>query len=266
MKSPPAGADPTATLARRAATLYNAARIPTKSVQQPFLTTTRTGFPMRTALLLTAGLALTLGACAAPKTYPTIGTIERLDPRFDDLVGQDAAIEQLAEGFEWSEGPVYIRKTKSVLFSDIPNNAVMQWNEKDGLTTYLKPAGYTGNDPRGGESGSNGLLLDPEGNLILCQHGDRRIARLKADRTFETVADKYDGKRFNSPNDAAYKSNGDLYFTDPPYGLEKQTEDPARELDFQGVYRLSKDGELTLLTKELTRPNGIAFSPDEKTL
>ena len=141
---------------------------------------------MRTAPLLTAGLAITLTACTAPKTYPTLGTIERLDPRFDELVPKDAAIEQLAEGFEWSEGPVYIRKTKSVLFSDIPNNAVMQWNEKDGLTTYLKPAGYTGKDPRGGESGSNGLLLDPEGNLILCQHGDRRIARLKPDRTFET--------------------------------------------------------------------------------
>jgi gluconolactonase len=221
---------------------------------------------MRTASLLTAGWALMLGACATPKTYPTLGTVERLDPRFDQLVPKDAAIEQLAEGFEWSEGPVYIRKTKSVLFSDIPNNAVMQWNEKDGVTTYLKPAGYTGDDPRGGESGSNGLLLDPEGHLILCQHGDRRVARLKADHTFETVADRYDGKRFNSPNDAVYKSNGDLYFTDPPYGLEKQTDDPAKELDFQGVYRLGKDGALTLLTKEMTRPNGIGFSPDEKTL
>ena len=143
----------------------------------------------------------------------------------------------------------------------------MKWKEGEGITLFLKPSGYTGTKPRGGEPGSNGLHFDGQGRLVLCQHGDRRIARLKPDnKSFETLADKYDGKRFNSPNDAVFKSNGDLYFTDPPYGLEGLNDDPAKELKFNGVYRLAKDGTVTLLTKEMTFPNGIGFSPDEKTL
>src|SRR5262249_53194855 len=118
-----------------------------------------------------------------------------------------------------------------------------------------------------GEPGSNGLNLDKQGRLILCQHGDRRVARLAADgQSFETLAGRYDGKRFNSPNDSAFRRNGDLYFTDPPYGLLGKNDDPAKELPFNGVYRLTPDGTVTLLTKEMTYPNGIAFAPDEKTL
>jgi gluconolactonase len=200
------------------------------------------------------------------KAYPTIGTVERLDPRFDKLIPRDAKLEKLAEGFEWSEGPVWIRKGGYLLFSDIPNNSIMKWEETRGIGLFLKPSGYTGRAKRGGESGSNGLLLDARGRLVLCQHGDRRMARLEEDGSFTTLAGRYRGKRFNSPNDAVFKSNGDLYFTDPPYGLLKRADDPARELDFCGVYRLSTDGVLTLLTKEMTRPNGIGFSPDEKTL
>jgi len=143
---------------------------------------------------------------------------------------------------------------------------IWKWSAKDGLKEYLKSSGYTGSEKfTGKEPGSNGLSLDKDGKLILCQHGDRRISRL-IDGKFVTLVDKFEGKRLNSPNDLAFKSNGDLYFTDPPYGLPKIAEDPAKELDFQGVYRLSPKGELTLLTKEMTRPNGIAFSPDEKTL
>ena len=128
------------------------------------------------------------------------------------------------------------------------------------MSVFLKPSGYTGTVPRGGEPGSNGLIMDPQGRLVLCQHGDRRVARLEADRSFKTLADRYMGKRFNSPNDGVFKSNGDLYFTDPPYGLLKQNDDPAKELDFNGVYRISaSDGSVTLLTKEMTFPNGIAF-------
>jgi len=131
----------------------------------------------------------------------------------------------------------------------------------------LKPSGYTGTTARGGEPGSNGLNVDAEGRLILCQHGDRRVARLADDgKSFVTLADRYEGKRFNSPNDSAYTSKGDLYFTDPPYGLLGKNDDPAKEIPFNGVYRLAKDGKVTLLTKEMTYPNGIAFSPDEKTL
>lgn len=199
-------------------------------------------------------------------TYPTIGAVERLDPRFDKLIPRDAVLEKLAEGFEWSEGPVWVRKGGHLLFSDIPNNSVMKWKEPEGISRFLKPSGYTGDAGRSGESGSNGLLLDGRGRLVLCQHGDRRVARLENDGSFTTLADRYRGKRFNSPNDAVLKSNGDLYFTDPPYGLQKGPKDPARELDFCGVYRLSTDGKLTLLTSKMTRPNGIGFSPDEKTL
>ena len=200
------------------------------------------------------------------KTYPMIGTIQRLDPRFDKLIPRDAVLQKLAEGFEWSEGPVWVGKGELLLFSDIPNNSVMKWKEGRGVGVFLKPSGYTGKPRRGGESGSNGLLLDRRGRLVLCQHGDRRMARLEKDGSFTTLVDRYRGKRFNSPNDAVLKSNGDLYFTDPPYGLQKGPKDPARELDFCGVYRLSADGVLTLLTKKMTRPNGIGFSPDEKTL
>lgn len=203
---------------------------------------------------------------AEPAQFPAIGTIERFDPRFDRLIPPEARLEKLAEGFEWAEGPVWVPKGAYLLFSDIPRNSVMKWRPGEGLSLYLKPAGYTGSAPRGGESGSNGLVLDAAGRLILCQHGDRRIARLEDDGSFTTLADRYEGKRLNSPNDAVFNSQGDLYFTDPPYGLPKGPDDPARELDFCGVYRLSKDGKLTLLTRELTRPNGIGFAPDEKTL
>ena len=198
--------------------------------------------------------------------YPTLGTIERIDPRFDRLVPADARVERIAEGFDWSEGPVWDKKAGRLLFSDVPMNTVFQWQDRKAVSVFLKPSGYTGSTPRGGEPGSNGLLMDAGGRLVLCQHGDRRVARLDGDK-FATIADRYMGKRFNSPNDGVFKSNGDLYFTDPPYGLLGLNKDPAKELDFNGVYRISAaDGTVTLLTKEMTFPNGIALSPDEKTL
>ncbi len=201
-----------------------------------------------------------------PKSYPTIGAIHRLDPKLDSLIAADAKIEVLASGFEWSEGPVWIKDGAYLLFSDIPRNSVMKWKEDDGLSLYLKPSGFTGPGDYGREPGSNGLTLDPKGRLVSCEHGDRRVSRLEAGGGKKTLVDSFEGKRLNSPNDAVYKSNGDLYFTDPPYGLPNRWDDPRRELDFCGVYRLSVDGRLTLLTKEMTRPNGLAFSPDEKTL
>jgi len=229
----------------------------------------REGFRIAASVALISTLVLVAGPWASgaeKKTYPTIGTIERLDPRFDKLVPRDAVLEKLAEGFKWSEGPVWVREGGYLLFSDIPNNAVMKWQEGEGTGVFLRPSGYTGTAPRGGEQGCNGLTLDAAGRLVLCQHGDRRIARWEKDNHFSALADRYEGKRLNSPNDLVLKSNGDLYFTDPPYGLAKGWDDPARELDFCGVYRVSADGKVTLLTKEMTRPNGIAFSPDEKTL
>lgn len=200
------------------------------------------------------------------KVYPTIGTIERLDPALDQLIPPGAVIEKLAGGFEWSEGPVWVSRGNYLLFSDVPRNVVFKWQEGVGTREFLLPSGYTGENRRGGEPGSNGLTLDSRGRLVLCQHGDRRVARLESDGRFTTLAEYYKFRRFNSPNDLAYKSNGDLYFTDPPYGLQKGNEDPAKELNFNGVYRLDTQGRVTLLTATLTYPNGIAFSPDEKTL
>jgi gluconolactonase len=201
----------------------------------------------------------------------TIGDIERLDPAIEALIPQNAVVEILAEGFEWSEGPVWIADGEYLLFSDVPQDTIFRWEEGTGSRVWLTPSGYTGSEPRGGESGSNGLLLDDRGRLVLCQHGDRRVARLDApldepQPLFTTLVDRYDGKRFSSPNDAVFDSAGNLYFTDPPYGLPEGPDDPTKELPFNGVYRLSTDGEVILLTDQLSRPNGIALSPDEKTL
>ena len=200
-----------------------------------------------------------------------MGEIEVLDPAMKKLVPADAKIEVLCDGFDWSEGPVWVPDQACLLFSNIPQNAIVRWSERSGCIGYLKPAGYTGSAPRGGESGTNGLALDLEGRLIMCQHGDRRVARMDAplDKPrpkFVTLADKFQGKRLNSPNDLVVHSSGAIYFTDPPYGLEGNMDDPAKELPFQGVFRIAPDGKVTLITKELERPNGIALSPDEKTL
>jgi gluconolactonase len=203
----------------------------------------------------------------SPVFSQAFGKINRLDSRLDALVPNDAKLEKLVEGFEWTEGPLWIAAEGVLLFTDIPENTIYQWKESAGLSVYLRPAGYMWNDPPGNEIGVNGLLLDADGRLVMCDHGNRCVSQLNPENFTKTIlAGKYDGKRFNSPNDAVFKSNGDLYFTDPPYGLKGKNDDPAKELDFNGVYRLSKDGQVTLLTKELTFPNGIAFSPDEKTL
>ncbi|RMF28920.1 MAG: SMP-30/gluconolactonase/LRE family protein [Bacteroidetes bacterium] len=210
----------------------------------------------------------------APTTrpgYPTIGSIEVLDPALNELIPAGAQIEVLAYGFQWAEGPVWVEPGGYLLFSDIPANTVYRWDEAKPARIYLKPSGYTGTRERGGEMGANALLLDSQGRLVLCQHGDRRLAYMDAplnepQATFVTLADRWQGKRFNSPNDATFHSSGALYFTDPPYGLVKQERDPAREIPFQGVYRLLPDGTVELLIRDLSRPNGIAFSPDEKTL
>lgn len=226
---------------------------------------------LRLFLLCFAVAAMNHALLAEATVGQTAGKVERLDPALDKLIPADANMEVIGEGYEWCEGPVWIRDGNFLLFSDIPNNAIMRWDAKSGSKLYLKPAGYTAKDARGGESGSNGLTLDRQGRLILCQHGDRRVARLDSSwenpkANYMTLADRYEGKRLNSPNDAVVDSHGAVYFTDPPYGLLKGMEDPKKELSFQGVYRLTPNGKLTLLTKELERPNGIGLSPDEKTL
>jgi gluconolactonase len=213
-------------------------------------------------------LALILLSCGDTKTY--VGEVERTDPALDGLIPAGARPEVLAEGFEWSEGPVWVPELKAVLFSDVPKNVVHKWSEAGGLSEYLAPSGYTSPAERGGEMGSNGLTLDNEGRLVLCQHGDRRVARMDAPLDspaprFNTLADQYQGGRFNSPNDVVFDKAGNMYFTDPPYGLEGNVNDPSKELPFQGIYKLSPDGSLILLDT-LSRPNGVALSPDESTL
>lgn len=201
-----------------------------------------------------------------PVVRPTIGKVVRMDPRLDELIPKDAQIEVLGSGFAWSEGPMWVKDGGYLLFSDIPRNSVMKWKDGEGVSLFLKPAGYTGVADYGREPGSNGLTIDSQGRLLSCEHGDRRISRLEKNGGKRTLVDNFEGKRLNSPNDLTIKSNGDIYFTDPPYGLPNNADDPRRELDFFGVYRLSTSGKVTMLTREMTRPNGIAFSPDEKTL
>jgi gluconolactonase len=211
-----------------------------------------------------------LAACHAHKTQTT-GSIERIDPALNAIINENAAVEVLAQGYDWAEGPVWIEDQKMLLFSDIPKNSIYKWTEEKGAELYLKPSGYTGTVPRGGEPGSNGLIINKNGELMMCQHGDRRIAVMDASLkdpkpVFKNVVDNFNGKKFNSPNDLVQRSNGDIFFTDPPYGLVKIMADPSKEIPFQGVYKLSPGGKAVLLLDSITRPNGIAFTPDEKTL
>jgi gluconolactonase len=228
-------------------------------------------FILQSFLLLILLISCTPGKKENPAHIRTIGSIERISGNIDQIIKPGAVIEVLAEGFDWSEGPVWIPSGNYLLFSDIPPNRIYKWSEPDSIQLYLEPSGYTGAGQRGGEVGSNGLLLDPQGRLVLCQHGDRRVAVMNASldqpqSDFQTLAGDFEGKKLNSPNDATFDAKGNLYFTDPPYGLEKQMEDSLKEIEFQGVYRMPVGGKPELLTGELSRPNGIGLSPDEKTL
>ncbi|MFP6872525.1 MAG: SMP-30/gluconolactonase/LRE family protein [Verrucomicrobiales bacterium] len=231
---------------------------------------TLTAICLITALSFLSAQEATTPAISSIDTtnFPTLGKVIRLDPGIDDLIDKTARIEMIGDGFVWAEGPLWVPSKNGgyLLFSDIPRNSIMKWQEGIGVSLFMKPSGYTGVENYGNEPGCNGLLLDQKGRLVACEHGDRRISLLTRGGGKRTLVDNFSGKRLNSPNDACMKSNGDIYFTDPPYGLPNRYEDKRRELDFCGVYRLAKDGSLSLLTKEMTRPNGIAFSPDEKTL
>lgn len=211
--------------------------------------------------------ALLFAACA-PKETKTIGSIERIDPALDALVDADASIEILAEGYEWSEGPVWIEKENMLLFSDVPKNTVYKWTESKGAEVYLTPSGFTGTETTSNEPGSNGLVLHND-TLILCQHGDRRVAKMNSALNnpkpeFISIAATFNDKRFSSPNDAVYNTSGELFFTDPPYGLEKNDADPAKEQPHNGVYKVSTSGHVSLLVDSLTKPNGVIVMPDQK--
>ena len=230
-------------------------------------------------LIPAAMIVIALEARAQVRADTETGALPRIvshDPRFDRLVPPDVRIETIATGFHWVEGPVWIpppaldparEHDGALLFSDIPANAVIEWREQHGTRVFLQPSGYSGAAPfEGREPGSNGLALDAAGRLVLCEHGNRRITRLERDGTRTVLADRFDGRRLNSPNDAAFAPDGSLWFTDPPFGLPLAFDDPRKELPFSGVYRLSTDGTLALMTTALRAPNGIAFSPDGRTL
>ena len=225
-----------------------------------------------TAIVITISIYQPFVPAQDSTNFPTIGEVIRYDKSLDDLIAPDAKIEVLTSGFIWAEGPVWVPEKDHpfggyILFSDIPNNRVVRWDEGKGAHTWLKPSGYTGQTDYGNEPGCNGLLLDKKGRLVSCEHGDRRISVLTKNGGKMTIVDRYQGKRLNSPNDACLgPDKTTIYFTDPPYGLPQRYDDPRRELDFCGVYRVDEKGEVTLLTTEMTRPNGIAFSPDFKTL
>ena len=197
-----------------------------------------------------------------------IGSVERLSPEINKLIDSNAKIEILAEGFEWSEGPIWSTKLNSLLFSDVPNNVIYIWNENNGINVFAKPIGYSGQVPNNKKAGTNGLTIDANGNLIVCMHGDRMIAKIENlnIQKITSVIESYNNKLFNSPNDLVYDSKGNLFFTDPPYGLLKGDKDELKEIPFNGVYKLSTNGNLELLIKNLSRPNGISISNDEKTL
>lgn len=206
--------------------------------------------------------------------YPTIGEIIRESDKLDKIISKEAVIEVIASGFDWSEGPVWIPSTKKntgyLLFSDVPRNHIIKVADGEFPEVFMSPSGFTGVGRHSRERGSNGLILNQNKELLFCEHGDRRVSVLPKNGGKMTVADNYMGKRFNSPNDIIVKSNGVIYFTDPPYGLPRKegggVDESKSDLGFFGVYMISTNKEVTLVTKEFTRPNGIAVSPDEKTL
>ena len=192
------------------------------------------------------------------------GTIERLDPRLDALIPAGANIQKLAGGFTFTEGPVWDRRNNLLYFSDVRDNTIYSWSEDSGVRIFIQPVYAEATDHP--SVGSNGLTLDSEGRLVLMEHGYRRVSRLEANGERTPLVDNYRGNRLNSPNDVAWHSNGWIYFTDPPYGMAGLENDPARELDYNGIYRLSPEGEIQLLERNQTRPNGLVFAPDEETL
>ena len=229
-------------------------------------------------MFFTIGLCWLVVGCNGPdqkpvivKTDPVIGKVELYDSSATAIIDTNAMIQVIGRHYKWAEGPVWVPARQMLLFSAVRENTIYQWNGRDTPVRYLTPSGYTDTAFRDGENGSNGLTLDREGRLLLCQSGNRQVVRLNAPidspkPSFTVLAPNYQGKKLNSPNDLVADSKDNIYFTDPIYGLPKHEHDPTRELQFEGVYRISADGKLTLLIDSISRPNGIALSNDERTL
>ncbi len=226
---------------------------------------------MKRLIALACLIPLATGACMtmeAPAALPSVGTVVIDDQGLSALIDPAARIEQLADGFTWSEGPVWVREGNYLLLSDVPANTMYRWSERDGLSVFLKPSGYAGTEEGiFREPGSNGLIPGPGNSILMADHGNRAVARLDLPTKKKTfLATQYQGERFNSPNDLVLASDGSIWFTDPPYGLEGLNNSPHKELPFNGVYRLMPSGEVRLIDDSLTFPNGIILSPDERTL
>ncbi|WP_163135340.1 SMP-30/gluconolactonase/LRE family protein [Agarivorans sp. Alg241-V36] len=230
----------------------------------------RTAFVLATSLLASA-CSSTSEQLSIADAAETVGSIEFISPQAQQFIATDAKISIRGKGYRWTEGPVWVEQYGFLLFSDIPNNTIVKYQPNQGTELYLENSGATGLQEGDYGQGSNGLLLDQNGQLVLLQQGDRRVARMdaaldKPKSEFTTLTGEYQGQRLNSPNDAVYHSDGSLYFTDPAYGLNAGIDDQRKELEFQGIYRLSTSGELQLLDNSVNYPNGIALSLDQKTL
>ncbi len=227
-------------------------------------------------VLIAASCFLVFSSCNTPAESPSagpdsVGKVELYDPSAATFIDSNAAIEVIGHHYKWSEGPIWVPSKKMLLFSAVRENTIYRWSGVDTPVPYLTPSGYTDTAFRDGENGSNGLTLDREGRLLLCQSGNRQVVRLDAPLdspkpAFTILATNYQGKKFNSPNDLVVDSKDNIYFTDPIYGLPKHENDPTRELKFEGVYKIAPDGKLSLLIDSISRPNGIALSLDEKIL
>lgn len=217
-----------------------------------------------------AGLgALPIAAhAAATAAAKTVGAIERKQPEMDRVIAPDAAIEVLGTGYQWAEGPLWVPAGGYLLFTDVPGNTIHRWRVGEGVSVYRRPSGLEGVVPDSiREAGANGLALDNEGRLVYADSGNRAVQRIDlttGKRT--TLVERFEGKRFNSPNDLIVARSGAIYFSDPPYGLAGVDDSPLRELDFKGLYRLAPDGQLDVLDRSIPLPNGVALSPDQRTL
>ena len=207
-------------------------------------------------------------AAASETAYPAIGTVHRDDPALDALIAPGARIERLAEGLRWAEGPVWVREGRHLLLSDVPANKIYRWSEADGFGVWMDPSGHDGSVPgKFREPGTNGLIREAAGTILAADHGSRAVVRIDLETKRKTIlASRYQGKRFNSPNDLVLASDGTVYFTDPPYGLEGMDASPDKEQPVNGVYRLHRDGRVDLVVSDLSFPNGVILSPDEKRL
>jgi gluconolactonase len=205
---------------------------------------------------------------AVPLTKIEEARIDRWDPAMDAIVPKDWKIEKLAQGFGWAEGPIWIRKGNYLLFTDVPGNKMWKWSEAGGLEKFLDPSGAVNPDPAiWREAGANGLAVLDRHHVLLADTGNRMIQKLDLRTRSKTpVAQTFDGRKFASPNDVTRTKSGVLFFTDPPYGFKKFDDAPEKEISFNGVYRMGRDGKVTVIERELHRPNGVALSPDERTL